>query len=69
VKAVNLLLWLAFGWFAPFFAIVALYLKLMSMLFILLLQIFVLICQGAIKLAGKIIDKAREYKAKRESIE
>jgi hypothetical protein len=69
MKAANLLFWLIFGWFAPFFAIIALYLKLMSMLLVLLLQIFVLVCQGALRLAGKAIDKAREYKENRERIE
>jgi hypothetical protein len=66
MKAVNLLFWFIFGWFAPFFAIIALYLKLMSMLFVLLLQVFVLVCQGALKLAGKAIDKAREYRERRQ---
>jgi hypothetical protein len=61
MKPITLLFWLIFGWFAPFFAIIALYLIAMSAILWLLVQIFVLCFQGALKLVGIAIKKVGLY--------
>lgn len=61
MKPITLLFWLLFGWFAPFFFLLVLYLKVMSMILFLLVQIFVLFCQGALKLAGNAVSRAELY--------
>ena len=61
MKPITLLFWLLFGWFAPFYAFMVLYLKAMSMVLVLLVQVFVWICQGVLKLAGIAIMKVGLY--------
>ena len=61
MKTITIIFWVIFVCFAPFFAIPALYLIAMSAILWLLLQVFVLFCQGALKLAGKMIQKAEVY--------
>jgi hypothetical protein len=61
MKPITLLFWLLFGWFAPFYAFMVLYLKAMSMVLVLLVQVFVWICQGVLKLAGIAIKKVGLY--------
>ena len=61
MKPITLLFWLLFGWFAPFFALIALYLIAMTAILWLCVQIFVLVCQGALKLVGIAIKKVGLY--------
>jgi len=61
LKSITLLFWLIFVCFAPFFAIPALYLIAMSAVLWLFVQIFVLFCQGVLKLAGIAIKKVGLY--------
>jgi hypothetical protein len=58
----NKLLWALFFWVAPIFALFALYWKLVIGLFVLIMKGLVWIGQGALKLAGKAIQKAQEYR-------
>jgi hypothetical protein len=56
--------WLMFGWFAPFWAFIVLYLKLWIMIITLLVRLFVWICQGLLALTEKAIEKVKNRKAK-----
>jgi hypothetical protein len=67
MKPITLLFWLIFGWFAPFFAIIALYLIAMSAIIWLGVQIFVWVCQGSLKLVGIAIKKVGLYWKKRQA--
>jgi hypothetical protein len=61
MKSITLLFWLIFVCFAPFLAIPVLYLIAMSAILWLFVQIFVLVCQGVLKLAGIAIKKVGSY--------
>jgi hypothetical protein len=54
-------------WFAPFLAIIALYLIAMSAILWLGVQIFVLVCQGVLKLVGIAIKKVGLYWKNRQA--
>jgi len=58
--------WGIFFWFLPFVALFTLWFKFVILFFTLLVQLFVWICQGALKLAGKAIDEVREYKERKQ---
>lgn len=68
----KLISWLIFGWFAPFMALVVLYLKVAVLILTALAKVFVWMCQQFIKVAGKVITKAEkriiEYKNRRHVV-
>jgi hypothetical protein len=59
--------WLIFGWIAPFLALIVLYFRLWIAIILLLVKLFVWICQGILALAGKAIKKAGLYWKNRHS--
>jgi hypothetical protein len=67
MKPITILFWIIFVWFAPFFAIPALYLIAMSTILWLFVQVFVLFCQGALKLAGIATKKVELYWKNRQA--